>query len=127
MPSKLSNDHLLFDQNNPLLRCLVPPSRYLSLAVSRSYAPIGCDTQRAFMKWSRTSYDSKKEHSRTRENEKRDTKSPSIITAKKYLQAVVSSGRGSRNALKNYLAYQGAFTPKIKGQFTHQIGASQDQ
>ena len=37
---------------------------------SRPYAPIGCDTQRAFMKWSRTSYDSKKEHSRTGENEK---------------------------------------------------------
>ena len=68
----------------------------------RPYAGIGCETQRGFMKWSRTSYDSKKEHSRTRENEKRDTKSPSIITAKKHLQAVVSSGRGSRNALKNY-------------------------
>ena len=35
-----------------------------------TYAPIGCDTQRGFMKWSRTSYDSKKEHSRTGENEK---------------------------------------------------------
>ena len=39
-------------------------------AHSGAYAPIGCDTQRAFMKWSRTSYDSKKEHSRTGENEK---------------------------------------------------------
>ena len=37
---------------------------------TEAYAPIGCDTQRGFMKWSRTSYDSKKEHSRTRENEK---------------------------------------------------------
>ena len=45
----------------------------------------------------------------------RHTKSPSMITAKKHLQAVVSSGRGSRTAPKNYLAYQGAFTPKIKG------------
>ena len=41
-----------------------------SVVHGRSYAPIGCDTQRAFMKWSRTSYDSKKEHSRTGENEK---------------------------------------------------------
>ena len=41
-----------------------PPKGYVP------YAPIGCDTQRAFMKWSRTSYDSKKEHSRTGENEK---------------------------------------------------------
>ena len=37
---------------------------------SEAYAGIGCETQRGFMKWSRTSYDSKKEHSRTRENEK---------------------------------------------------------
>ena len=78
------------------------PLRPLALSLPCSYAGISCETQRGFMKWSRTSYDSKKEHSRTRENEKRDTKSPSIITAKKHLQAVVSSGRGSRNALKNY-------------------------
>ena len=49
-----------------------------------------------------------------------ETKLPSMITAKKHLQAVVSSGRGARTAPKNYLAYQGAFTPKIKGEFTHQ-------
>ena len=45
----------------------------------------------------------------------RDTKSPSTITAIKHLQAVVSSGRGSRNAPKKLLSLPRGIYTQNKG------------